>query len=102
MKEIIDGDEGKDGTEEADIFDELIQSKHLPDFKFDGYPTLVDEDDGINSPRIRDEIWSNYESQSTEEPGANQLRQNAQLQDLIIKALQVSPQELAANRTKLQ
>lgn len=57
----MDGDEGREGTEEADIFAELAENKHLPNFDFNNYPILEIEDDGMNSPRIRDEIWSNYE-----------------------------------------
>ncbi len=74
MKEVIDGDEGREGGEDADFFNELASSKHLPDFSFDSYPLLVDEDDGMNSPRIKDEVWSNYDAQSQDETGVNQIR----------------------------
>ena len=59
MKEILDADEGGQ-TEEADILDELLTDKHLPNFKFHEYP-LIEEDDGMESPRIKDEVWSNFE-----------------------------------------
>lgn len=64
MKEVIDGDAGGEGAEDADVFNELTNSKHLPDFNFEGYPLHVDEDDGMNSPRIKDEAWVNYDAMS--------------------------------------
>lgn len=63
MKEILDGDEGA-GTEDADIFAEIANKKHLPNFDFNGYPILAEEDDAMNSPRIKDEVWSNFEALS--------------------------------------
>ena len=60
MKEVIDGDEKGDGADE-DIFAELSSNKHLPDFDFNKYP-LIEEEDAMNSPRIKDEAWGNYEA----------------------------------------
>ena len=37
MKEVLDGDETQ-GTDEADIFAELAENRHLPNFDFNGYP----------------------------------------------------------------
>lgn len=75
MKEVLDGDEAREGSDEVDIFTELADNKHLPSFDFNAYPELPDEDDGtMNSPRIRDEILGNYEIQSQDETGASQLR----------------------------
>ena len=71
MKEVLDGDEARDGAEEGDIFAEIAENKHLPNFNFNGYPELPEDDDGMNSPRIRDEVWSNYEIQSQDETGAS-------------------------------
>lgn len=96
MKEVIDGDEGT-GTEDADIFAEMANKKHLPNFDFNGYPILVEEDDAMNSPRIKDEVWSNYQVQSQDDTGASQLRQNPQFQDTIIKALQVTSSDLQSS-----
>ena len=78
MKEVIDGEEAREGSEEADLFAELQGIKHLPNFKFDEYPQLEEEDDAMNSPRIKEEVWSAYELQSQDETGASQLRQNPQ------------------------
>lgn len=60
MKEVIDGEEVREGADEADIFSELAENKHLPNFDINGYPLLEEVDDGMNSPRIRDEVWNNY------------------------------------------
>ena len=73
MREVIDGDEGREGNEE-DIFAELATNSHLPNFNQNGYPILQEDDDGMNSPRIKDEVWGNYEIQSQEEAGCNALR----------------------------
>ena len=62
MREVLDGDETREGGEDADIFAELSENKHLPNFDFNGYPELAEDDDAMNSPRIRDEVWSNYEA----------------------------------------
>ena len=71
MREVLDGDEGNDGAQDADIFTELADNRHLPNFNFNGYPELAEDDDAMNSPRIRDEIWSNFETQSQDETGAS-------------------------------
>ena len=81
---MLDGEEVREGAEDSEIFAEIAENKYLPSFKFKGYPDLPEDDDGMNSPRIRDEIWSAYEPQSLDETGASQLRQNPQFQDKII------------------
>ena len=60
----MDGDEGREGNEDADALNEAQGSRYLPDFDFAGYPLLSEDDDAMNSPRIKDEVWGNYESQS--------------------------------------
>jgi hypothetical protein len=62
MKEVLDGDEGREGVEDADIFAEIKNNKHLPSFDFNDYPILAEEEDGMNSPRIRDEVWISFEA----------------------------------------
>ena len=62
MNEVMDGEETRDGADETEIFAELNNNPHLPNFIFDGYPLLQDDEDGMNSPRIRDEVWNNYEN----------------------------------------
>ena len=49
----------------------------------------------MDSPRIKDEVWNNFDSLSTTEGGSNSLRRNQQLQDLIIKSLQLTVQDLS-------
>mmetsp|Transcript_27838 Transcript_27838/g.37180 ORF Transcript_27838/g.37180 Transcript_27838/m.37180 type:complete len:80 (-) Transcript_27838:846-1085(-) len=78
MREIMDGEEGRDGAEDGDIFAEMASSKYLPSFEQKEYPLLAEDDDGMNSPRIKDEVWGNYEAQSQDEAGASQMRQNPQ------------------------
>lgn len=75
MKEVLDGEESQ-GAEDTDILAEITSKKHLPNFDFNGYPQLAEEDDALNSPRIKDEVWSNFEAQSQDDTGASQLRQN--------------------------
>ena len=53
----------------------------------------------MESPRIKDEIWGNYLNQCKSEGSATQLRKNPQLQDLVIKSLQMTVQDLQ-NYTK--
>ena len=72
----MDGDEARDGNEDADALSEPHGNRHLPDFDFNGYPLLAEEDDAMNSPRIKDEVWGNYQSQCEDEAGASTLRQN--------------------------
>ena len=74
MKEVLDGDEATEGSDESEIFKELATNKHLPNFNFNDYPELPEDDDTMNSPRIRDEILGNYEIQSQDDVGASQLR----------------------------
>ena len=71
LKEIMDGEEGRDGSDDADIFAEIASNKYLPSFDQKEYPLLEDDEDGMNSPRIRDEVWGNYEAQSQDEAGAS-------------------------------
>jgi len=76
MREVIDGEEQKEGNDDQDIFAEIAANAHLPSFDQNKYPFLPEEDDGMNSPRIKDEIWGNYEIQSQDDSGCNALRQN--------------------------
>ena len=62
LKEIMDGEEGRDGNDDADIFTEIASNKYLPSFDQKEYPLMEDDEDGMNSPRIRDEVWGNYEA----------------------------------------
>ena len=73
MKEVMGNDDAPE-AEEADIFAEVNNNKHLPNFDFNNYPILAEEEDAMNSPRIKDEVWSNFESQSQDETGASHLR----------------------------
>ena len=40
MNEVMDGEETRDGADETEIFAELNNNQHLPNFIFDGYPQL--------------------------------------------------------------
>lgn len=58
--------------------------KRIPTFTHDTYPLL----DAIadNSPRLKDETWSSYESQSETKNGATTLRHDAQLLEKLLQA----------------
>lgn len=88
---------------DADTVDyEVVKDIHLPTYAPDEYPLL--EKAGDHSPRIKDETWSSYESQSESANGATQLRHDPNLLDKTIQALQQTTAELktAAKRNKVQ
>jgi fused-like protein len=58
-------------TPNIDILEDLLSNRHLPNYKFDAYPKLAEEDDPMGSPRIKDAEWSAYENQSKNETGAS-------------------------------
>ena len=64
MAEVMDvapTDDPTSSTLSIDILDDLLSDRHLPNFKFDQYP-LLNLEDPLGSPRIRDEEWSSYEN----------------------------------------
>ena len=91
MNEVLDAaaEDPSSATPSIDILEQM-KDKHLPNFKFDQYPLISEADDPLSSPRMRDEEWSQYESQSKVESSATQLRQNPQLLDKIIQTLQIT------------
>lgn len=48
---------------------EAMKDKRLPNFDFSAYPLQAEEEDEMGSPRIRDELWGQYEQQSEKESG---------------------------------
>ena len=70
MREILDGnannEEGSDTKGDEGSGDHHLhqfKNANLPDFAFGSYPELSEEDGAgmMESPRIKDEIWSDYE-----------------------------------------
>lgn len=69
---------------ESDVPDfEVVKDIHLPTFAPDEFP-LLDPSNADHSPRIKDETWSSYESQSESANGATQLRHDPNLLDKMI------------------
>ena len=70
MKEVFEvenADASK--TENTEMLSDIFNDKHLPNYNFNGYP-LLDDDDPFGSPRINDEVWTAFENQSKQPPGA--------------------------------
>lgn len=63
---------------------EVMKDSHLPTFSHEEYPQLEQLAD--NSPRLKDEVWSNYESSSESINGATTLRHDPTLLDKMIQA----------------
>ncbi len=61
---------------------EVIKDVHLTTFGCDEYPQLEAISD--TSPRMKDEVWTQYESQSESANGATTLRHDSTLLDKII------------------
>jgi len=74
----------------------------LPTYDFDAAPLLDPVSD--LSPRMKDETWSAYESQSETPNGATALRHDTQLLEKLIIAFQLQAQDLkiAAKRNKVR
>ena len=64
MNEVLDvaNEDPSSSTPNIDILEDLLSNKHLPNFKFDHYPKLAEEDDPMGSPRIKDQEWSSFET----------------------------------------
>lgn len=80
---------------------EIVKDMHLPTFAAEEYPLLEQVSD--MSPRMKDEVWTSYESQSETAQGATTLRHDPALLDKLIQVFQSTSSDLkiAAKRNKI-
>ena len=86
-------------TEGAEF--EVVKDVHLPTFSEGEYPQIEQSSD--TSPRMKDEVWTQYENLSNGANGATSLRHDPQLLDKLIQVFQqpISDLKQVAKRNKV-